>query len=155
MSNTDEPSLLYFEDVEVGAELTSRWYPLERDEIVAFAREWDPQPFHLDEAAAQASVFGGLAACTPHLFAILSRLSFELPRRFALVSGLGGDGLELIAPVLVGTRIRLRRRFSATRASRSRPEAGVVTFSDVLEDEAGSPRFRTAGSVLLARRAAG
>ena len=152
MTHADDPAPLFFEDVEVGTELTSRWYPVERDAIVAFAREWDPQPFHLDEAAAEASIFGGLAASTPHLFAILSRLSFALPRRMALVSGLGGDGLELLAPVYAGTEVRLRRRFTEARPSASRPDTGVVTFADQLEDRDGRARFRTAGSVLLARR---
>lgn len=144
--------MLYLEDVAVGDVLTSRWYRVERDEIVAFAQRWDPQPFHLDEELARASIFGGLAACAPHLFAILSRLSFELPRRLALVAGLGGEGLQLRAPVFADTEIRLRRRFTAARRSETRPGTGVVSFADVLEDRAGRSLFETAGSVLVATR---
>jgi acyl dehydratase len=146
------PQLLYLEDVAVGDVLTSGWYRVGRDEIVDFARRWDPQPFHLDEEAARASIFGGLAACAPHLFAILSLLSFELPGRLALVAGLGGEGLQLVAPVLAGTEIRLRREFTGARPSKSRPGTGVVSFADALEDREGRVVFRTAGSALVEAR---
>lgn len=151
-ASESEVGSLYLEDVVVGDVLESRWYEVDRDEIVEFARRWDPQPFHLDEEAGRASIFGGLAACAPHLFAILSRLAFELPGRLALVAGLGGDGLQLRAPVLAGTEIRLRRRFTAARASHSRPGMGVVSFADVLEDRDGRVVFETAGSVLIKAR---
>ncbi len=146
------PELLYFEDIVLGEVLQSRWYRVERDAIIDFARAWDPQPFHLDEDAARASIFGGLAACAPHLFAILSRLSFDLPRRLVIIAGLGGDGLNLIAPVFADTEVRLIREFTAARASNSRPEVGIATFADRLENRDGQTVFKTAGSVLVARR---
>lgn len=144
---------LHFEDVEPGLRLESPFYTVERDEIVRFARDWDPYDFHLDEAAAERSIFGGLCACTAHIFAISSRLSHELPGELAMVAGLGGDGLQLLAPVRAGDRVRLVRRFTKTRASRSRPEVGIVTIEDTLESEDGRAVFRTSGSMLVARRA--
>ena len=149
-----ESEPLYFEDIALGQVLTSDWYRVEREAIIDFARAWDPQPFHLDEDAAKASIFGGLAACAPHLFAILSRLSFDLPRRLVIVAGLGGDGLDLIAPVYADTDVRLIREFTATRSSKSRPEVGIATFADRLENREGQTVFRTAGSVLVARKSA-
>ncbi len=146
---------LYFEDVVVGTTLESPGYRVEREEIIEFATRWDPFPFHLDEAAARDSIFGGLAACAPHSFAILSRLSHALPRSMALVAGLGGDGLQLLAPVRAGIEVRLVRRFTAKRGSRSRPEVGVVSFEDALVTPEGEAVFRTSGSVLLARRPTG
>jgi len=143
---------LFFEDIEPGLRLESPWYAIERDEVVDFARSWDPYDFHLDEAAAEKSIFGGLVACTSHLFAISSRLAHQLPGEVVLIAGLGGDGLQVVAPVRVGTKVRLVRRFSSARASRSRPEAGVVAFEDVIESPEGETLFRTSGSVLIARR---
>lgn len=147
-----DPVDLYFDDVVVGEELVSDWYPVSRAEIIEFASRWDPYPFHLDDETAKASIFGGLAACAPHIFAILSRLSFDLPKRMKLVAGLGGDGLDLVAPVYAGSEVRLVRRFTEARASASRPGAGVVSFADHLENREGQVVFRTAGSVLLAKR---
>jgi len=143
---------LYFEDIEPGSQLQSPWYEVGADEIMRFARDWDPYDFHLDEAAARASIFGGLVACTAHIFSISSRLSHDLPGELALVSGLGGDGLHLLAPIRAGDRVRLVRRFLRTRLSKSKPQAGVVTIEDTLESPSGEAVFRTSGSMLIARR---
>lgn len=143
---------IFFEDIVVDSEQPSPWYEVTRDEVVEMASRWDPYPFHLDEEAARQSVFGGLAACAPHIFAISTRLSHELPGPLALVAGLGGDGLHLLAPVRAGERVRLVRRFTAARESRSRPEAGIVSVEDRLETPDGTIVFKAIGSMLLARR---
>ena len=142
----------YFEDVEPGTRLESGWYAVEPDEIIEFARRWDPYDFHLDEEAAKASVFGGLAACTAHIFAIASILAHDLPKELVLVAGLGGDGLQLLAPVRAGSRVRLVRVIRAVRDSKSRPETGIVTIEDTLEWSEGEALYRTSGSMLVARR---
>lgn len=145
---------LYFEDIEIGQQLESPWYTVTRESIIAFARDWDPQPFHLDEEAAARSVFGALSACAAHSFAIQSLLSHSLPVRVALVAGLGGDGLELLAPVLAGARIRLVRRFTSKRLSASRRGCGIVTVDHTLETPGGEVLVRTAGAILVALRGA-
>ena len=146
-----EPSI-FFEDIEVGSEQISPWYDIDRDEVIEMASRWDPYPFHLDEEIAKDSIFGGLAACAPHIFAISSRLSHQLPGPLALMAGLGGDGLHLLAPVRVGERVRLVRRFTDARASESRPNAGIVAIEDTLMTPAGQAVFRTSGSMLIAKR---
>ena len=146
-----EPSV-FFEDIEVGSEQISPWYDIDRDEVIEMASRWDPYPFHLDEEIAKDSIFGGLAACAPHIFAISSRLSHQLPGPLALMAGLGGDGLHLLAPVRVGERVRLVRRFTDARASESRPNAGIVAIEDTLMTPAGQAVFRTSGSMLIAKR---
>lgn len=147
-----EPEPLYYEDIRVGDVLESGWFRVERDEIVSFASRWDPAPFHLDEEAAKDSIFGALVACAPHIFAIGARLAFYLPKRFVLLAGLGGDGLQLLKPVYADTEIRLVRRFTAVRPSKSRPNAGIVSFSDELVGRDGEAVYATSGSVLVARR---
>ena len=152
-SDAQHEPAVFFEDIEVGSEQTSPWYVVDRDEIVEMAARWDPYPFHLSEEAAERSVFGGLAACAPHIFAISARLSHDLPGPLALIAGLGGDGLQLLAPVRAGASVRLVRRFVSARESKSRPDAGIVAIEDRLETPEGVAVFTTAGSMLLARRA--
>ena len=98
MPPSPEPPALFFEYIVVESVQTSRWYVVERDEVIEMASRWDPYPFHLEDEAAKASLFGRLAACAPHIFAISSRLSHDLPGPLALIAGLGGDGLHLLAP---------------------------------------------------------
>lgn len=147
-----EDGRVYFEDIEVGAEQTSGWFEVERDEVIEMASRWDPYPFHLRDDAAKESVFGALAACAPHIFAISARLAHDLPGPLALLAGLGGDGLDLHAPVFAGSRVRLVRRFTEARPSKSRPNAGIVSIADRLETPSGEVVFRTAGSMLVERR---
>jgi len=145
---------LYYEDIEVDSRMESPWVTVRAEEIVAFAEVWDPHPFHLDEEEGARSVFGGLSACAAHIFALQSRLSHDLPAQAVLVAGLGGDGMELLSPVLAGQRLRLVRRFTEKRLSRSQPGAGVVGIEHTLEDPEATPLFRTRGFILVARRPA-
>ena len=145
-------SKIYFEDIEVDSQFESPWYSVPRDEVMDFARRWDPYPHHLDEAVAQASLFKGIAACAPHIFAISSRLSHDLPGPLALIAGLGGDGLALLAPVRADSRVRLIRRFTSKRLSKSRPGAGIVSIEDTLYSPEEEALFRTSGSILIACR---
>jgi len=146
-----EPQI-YYEDIEVSSEYTSPWYAVERDEVIEMASRWDPYPFHIDEEIAKRSIFGGLAACTAHIFAISVRLSHDLPGPLALIAGLGGGGLEILAPVRVGEQVQLTRRFTSARESRSRPDAGIVSVEDTLYTFEGDAAFRISGSMLIAKR---
>jgi len=117
----------YFEDYEVGeAERLEGVYPLTRDEIVEVGRRWDPQPFHLDEKAAESSVFGGLVAASAHLFAISSWMATRMPHRTAAVAALGFDDLRIPNPARVGDRISATAVCVAKRESKSRPELGII-----------------------------
>jgi acyl dehydratase len=148
-------SVLYFEDLEPGFEQRGREpYRLERDEVIEFARRWDPQPFHVDEAAAKRSIFGGLIACMPHIFAIQCILSSRLEPDVALLSGLGNEGFELRKPARPGDLLTLVRRVESRRESRSRPEGGVVKTWYELWNQDGVLVFRDLGIAMIARRAA-
>ena len=81
--------MLYFDDLPVGYRSTVGTWLLERDEIVEFAKRWDPQPFHIDEERAADSVFGGLVASSLHLFAICTRLFFDHADRIQIMAMLG------------------------------------------------------------------
>ena len=123
-----EPKL-YWEDFKAGATLETRRAPVTKDEILEFAREFDPQPFHLDEAAAAASLLGGLCASGWHICAMMMRMMCDA---YILDSAsLGAPGVEEARwskPVFVGDTLTVRATCLATRPSSSRPEMGLTQF---------------------------
>ena len=117
--------LLYLDDLEVGQRFTSRTHLVDEAEIKAFARQFDPQPFHLDEDAAKDSLFSGLVASGWHTAAMTMRLLVEgLP----LAGGLIGAGGELSWPQATrpGDILRVESEVLEIIPSRSRPDRGVV-----------------------------
>ena len=118
----------YYEDLEAGDTyaLEGR-YEVDREEITAFAEQYGPQPFHLDEAAAAESVFGGLIASGWHTAAMCMRLvvdEFLDPETSLGASGVAD--LEWIEPVRPGDTLRVEIEVLETRRSESRPEMGHV-----------------------------
>jgi len=118
----------YFEDLEAGDTyaLEGR-YEVDREEITAFAEQYDPQPFHLEEAAAADSVFGGLVASGWHTAAMCMRLVVEEfldPETSMGASGV--EALEWLQPVRPGDTLRVELEVLETRPSESRPEMGHV-----------------------------
>jgi acyl dehydratase len=100
-----------------------------REEIVAFAAEFDPQPMHLDEEAGSASLLGGLSASGWHTCCIVMRMiSDGLLDRTTFMGAPGIEEVRWRAPVRPGERLRLRVTVLETRASRSRPDMGFVKF---------------------------
>src|SRR5574340_805055 len=92
-------ALLYFEDVRIGTTLRAGPYTVSREEIVAYATRWDPQPFHLDEMEGRTSIFGGLTASGCHTFAISALLAKQGADRFKSAAALGTDELRFPHPV--------------------------------------------------------
>jgi acyl dehydratase len=120
-------ALLYWEDFPVGDTMEMGSHMFSEAEIVAFARQFDPQSFHIDPAAAKQSVFGGLIASGWHTCAIAMRLMVE--KYIARSASLGSPGLDNIrwlAPVRAGDTIAYRRRIIAARASESKSGVGLV-----------------------------
>lgn len=119
-------SQLHLEDLHIGQRFRSDTARLTADEIRQFAAQWDPQPFHLDEAAARASLFGGLAASGWHTAAITMRLLVAggLP----LAGGIIGTGGELLwlKPVHPGDTLLVETEILDIVPSRSRPDRGMV-----------------------------
>lgn len=123
-----EPSL-YWEDFTPGAVIERTRAPVTKQEILDFAGEYDPQPFHLDEAAAKASLLGGLCASGWHICAMIMRMMCDA---YMLDSAsMGAPGIEEARwskPVFVGDTLTVRRTVLATRASNSRLEMGLTRF---------------------------
>ena len=118
--------VLYLEDLQVGQKFSSGAYRMDEARIKSFAAEFDPQPFHLDEAAARKSVFNGLAASGWHTAAATMRL---IVAAFPLAGGSVGLGGELAwpRPTRPGDTLRVEVEILAVAPSRSKPDRGIVT----------------------------
>jgi len=119
---------LYFDDLPVGARFESATKQVTAPEIKAFARDFDPQPFHLDEEAAKATLFKGLAASGWHTMAMTMRLMVDGGAPIA--GGIVGAGGEISWPMPTrpGDVIRVVSEVIQSTPSRSRPDRGMVTM---------------------------
>jgi acyl dehydratase len=125
---------------------------LSRDEIVAFARDWDPQPFHLDEAGGEAAIYGGLIASGWHTVCVFMRLFADgLLNRAAALGSPGVDEVRWLRPVRPGDVLEARVEILEVRPSRSRPDRGTVRARCVLTNQDGG-EVLTMHPVLLLRR---
>ena len=124
----------YFEDFKVGDVVEAGAKTVTKEEIMAFAREFDPQPFHVDEAAASRSIYGGLIASGWHSGSMLMRMFFEAVFRDAASMGSPGiDELRWVKPVRPGDTLHFRATVLEATPSRSKPDRGVVrTFCELL-----------------------
>jgi len=122
-------SRLHWEDFKPGQVTEHGPRLITREEIVAFAAEFDPQPMHLDEEAGSASLLGGLSASGWHTCCLVMRMISD--GLLARTTFMGAPGIEEVrwrAPVRPGEQLRLRVTVVETRASRSRPDMGFVKF---------------------------
>jgi acyl dehydratase len=147
---------LHWEDFQPGAVAVYGPRLVTREEIVAFAAEFDPQPMHLDEAAASATVLGGLGASGWHICCLLMRMIAD---GFVLDSNSMGapgvDEVRWLKPLRPGTQIRVRATVLDKRASNSRPEMGFVKFLYEVLDEQEAVLTTLMSSMMMARRETG
>ncbi|HLU60677.1 MAG TPA: MaoC family dehydratase [Pseudonocardia sp.] len=118
---------LYFEDLAPGRSFDLGTIVVDRDEMVAFARRFDPQPFHVDEEAGKASIFGGLAASGWFTASLWMRAYADgVLARAASLGSPGGEEIAWPAPVFAGDELRASMEVLEARRSRSRPNLGLV-----------------------------
>ena len=117
----------YWEDFRVGDSFSMGERMVNKDEIIAFATAYDPQPFHIDEEAAQKSIFGGLIASGWHTCALVMRMMVDsYLRDSASLGSPGVDNVRWLKPVRPGDTLRAQRHVVETRASQSKPNIGIV-----------------------------
>jgi acyl dehydratase len=120
---------LFFQDFPVGEVFHYGKYDVTEEEIVAFAREFDPQPFHMDKSAGEASILSGLTASGWHICAIMMRMMVDgYFGRTASMGSTGVDEVKWLKPVRPGDSLSCRRTTIEARVSTKRPEMGIVRF---------------------------
>jgi acyl dehydratase len=140
-------SLLSFENMVPGGVLTSDRQRVDRQELVAFARIWDPMPFHVDEAAGGAA-FGGLTAPGTYMLAMKQRLVHTLPP-LDVIASLGFDEVRFHQPLRPGDEVAVRLEWVSRRVSQSRPDRGVVRIRYRLVNQFGSDVMTHFDNVLV------
>jgi len=146
---------LTFEDFPPGHFGTFGPRRVTREEILAFAAEFDPQPMHLDEEAAKRSMLKGLSASGWHLCSIMMRMMFDgYIGRTASLGSPGVNELRWLAPLRPGDDLTLDVEVAEARVSRSRPETGIVTFKGLVRNAAGVALCEMVSPIIVRRRAA-
>jgi len=143
----------YLEDFAVGQTFGSGRLRIDKERILAFAAEFDPQPFHLDEAAARRSIFGGLAASGWHTAAVTMRLLVETELKPA--GGLIGAGLDECRwprPVRPGDELRVECEVIEVRPSKSRPEQGLIKLRTTTLNQDDEPVLVHVVNLVVLRR---
>ncbi len=148
--------MIYFEDLEVGAETVFGHYDVTREEVIEFAQQYDPQPFHLSDEAAARTHFGRLAASGWHTcamtMAVIARHVVETEQ-----AGLGSPGvdeLRWLKPVYPGDRLTVTGTIVEKTPSRSKPEIGSFRTATRVTNQDGVDVMRFTSIVLMLRRPA-
>jgi len=142
----------YFEDLKVGDRFKSQTYKVSEEQIISFAREFDPQPFHLDRAVASRTMFGELIASGWHTAAITMRLFVQTLNCAQGAIGLGVDELRWPNAVRPGDELQVEIEIVDLRTSRSRPTHGVVRLRYVTTNQRGEIVQTMFASALVPRR---
>ena len=145
----------YLEDFAAGQVYRSSRLPVDKGQILAFASQFDPQPYHLDEQAARNSVFKGLAASGWHTAAMTMRLLVE--SEFQPADGILGVGLEELSwprPVRPGDELRVESEVLEVRASKLRVDRGVIRLRTTTFNQNDQPVQIFTGNLLVPRRPA-
>lgn len=145
--------LLYFEDFPVGEVVEFGNYLVTAEEILEFAREFDPQPFHIDEEVAKASLLRGLSASGWHVCAIIMRMMVDgYYGHTASMGSTGIDEMKWLKPVRPGDRLSCRRTTLEARVSAKRPEMGIVKLRYEIFDAASEKKAEMTGINLVKAR---
>ena len=145
----------YFEDFKPGDVIELGARTISKERILAFAREFDPQPFHIDEEAAKRSIYGGLLASGWHTGSLLMRiLNDGLLKDTASLGSPGVDELRWIKPVRPGDVLSARMTILESIPSRSKPDRGLIRSLMELRNQHGEVVLSVRGLSLLGRRPA-
>jgi acyl dehydratase len=146
---------IHFDDFALGQVYPLGRRTLTRDEIVAFARDWDPQPFHLDEQAAGESIYGGLIASGWHTVCVFMRLFADgLLNRSAAMGSPGVDEVRWLRPVRPGDTLDARIEVLEVRPSRSKPDRGIVRLRSAMSNQHQEEVLSFVANVMFRRRPA-
>lgn len=145
--------MLYLDDIPVGHRHVTSTHTITAEEIMAYSRVYDPQPFHTDERAAAASLFGGLAASGWHTASLSMRLLVEsgIPIAGGLI-GLGGE-ISWPKPTRPGDTLRVESTVLEVTPSKSKPDRGTVTIRNETKNQREEIVQIFTGKLMVPRRA--
>jgi len=144
----------WFDDLKLGMHFKGGEVAVTTEDIKRFAAEFDPQPMHLDEAAAAKSMLKGLSASGWHLCSIMMRMMFDgYIGRTASLGSPGVNELRWLAPLRPGDDLTLDIEVMEARVSRSRPSTGIVTFKALVRNAAGQLLCEMVSPIIVERRA--
>ena len=144
-----------FEDLVDGERLDCQPVEMTREEIVRFARQYDPQPFHVDEERARESIFGGLVASSLHTLAACTRAVVDAQGETRIISGVGMGEVTMTTPVRPGDRLNIEAWWTDLSRSKSRPDRGYGTLMCKVTNQRGERVVEYSYRYLVACRNAG
>jgi acyl dehydratase len=146
----------YFDDFQPGQEIDLGQRTVTEDEIIAFATQFDPQPFHIDRSAAAKSIYGGVIASGWHTCAMMMRMVLDGMRcEEASMGSPGLDGVRWLQPVRAGDTLSLRYVTKDVKPSSSKPDRGVVWSTWVATNQRGETVCTIDGMAMFRKRPAG
>ncbi|HMC91495.1 MAG TPA: MaoC family dehydratase [Allosphingosinicella sp.] len=148
--------MIWFEDIEIGRETQFGSYEVTREEVIDFARKYDPQPFHLSDEAAAKTHFGRLAASGWHTCAMVMAVIARhvVKEEQAGLGSPGIDELRWLKPVYPGDTLHVSGRIVDKRESRSKPDLGSFRTKTTVTNQDGVPVLTFTSIVLMRRRPA-
>ncbi|AVJ28343.1 MaoC family dehydratase [Achromobacter spanius] len=151
MTDTRKPPLIYLEDLTVGDVFVSKSHTLDAAQIIAFASQFDPQPFHLDPDAARDTLFQGLAASGWHTAALTMKLLVE---SFPVARGVIGAGAEVIwpQPTRPDDVVKVTSTVLSITPSRSKPDRAIVVVESVTSNQRDEALQKLTSKVVVFRR---
>lgn len=151
MTDTRKPPLIYLEDLSVGDVFVSKSHALDAAQIIAFATQFDPQPFHLDPDAARDTLFQGLAASGWHTAALTMKLLVE---SFPVARGVIGAGAEVVwpQPTRPDDVVKVTSTVLSITPSRSKPDRAIVVVESVTSNQRDEPLQKLTSKVVVFRR---
>lgn len=146
----------YFDDFQPGEASEAGPYVVSREEIIAFAKQFDPQPFHLSDEGGREGIFGGLIASGWHTASICHKLAVEnLLSKTASLGSPGLDELRWLRPVRPGDALTARFEVISTTPSRSKPDRGAIKFRFEVRNQNGEVVMTELANALFARKPEG
>lgn len=123
-----EVKMVFLEDFMVGDCIESPAYKVPKEQVMEFAKQWDPQPFHINEEQAKESLYGGLTACSAHIFSIFCWLANDSHdgAKVQAIAGLGFDEMRMHQPVFAEDTVYTRSEVIEVRRSKSKPDRGIA-----------------------------
>ena len=153
LMQAEQTTKLYLDDFTVGQTFRSSSVRVTEADIKAFATQFDPQPFHLDNEAAKATMFGGLAASGWHTMALTMRLLVDGGAPIAGgIIGAGGEELRWPKPVRPGDELTVESEVLEIRPSRSRPTQGLMKLRSTTLNQNGEPVQSFVANLVVPRR---